>query len=368
MIKLIDLDMQLKELEPAIINRIKSVLAHGQYIMGPEVYELEEKLANFVGVKHCISCANGTDALQLSLMSCGIGNGDIVFVPSFSFFATAEVIPLVGATPYFCDIDLKTYNLCPKSLEKAIQQSKNINGTPKAVIAVDLFGLPANYPALQDICDRYGLLLIEDAAQSFGASLDGKKCGSFGNIATTSFFPSKPLGCYGDGGAIFTNDDQLAELCRSLRSHGKGSHKYENIRIGLNSRLDTIQAAVLLEKLSIFDEELLKRQLVAKRYIEALQNRYQLEIPAGIAQSAWAQFTIRHSSLPREQIQANLLSKDISSMIYYPTPIHKAEPMNSFPATDMKNTCKASNEVISIPISPYISEGEQHHIIQTLLI
>ena len=249
----IDLKSQLAHMRTKIDARIKKVLDHGQFIMGPEVFELEEKLADYVGVKHCISCANGTDALQLSLMALGVGKGDIVFTTAFSFFATAEVIPLVGATPYFVDIDIDTYNLCPKSLESAILAARESQkGTPRAVIAVDMFGLPANYLKIQKVCDKYDLKLIEDSAQGFGGVINGEKAGSFGSLATTSFFPAKPLGCFGDGGAIFTNDDALADICQSLRVHGKGKHKYHNARIGLNSRLDTLQAAVLLEKLAHF--------------------------------------------------------------------------------------------------------------------
>jgi dTDP-4-amino-4,6-dideoxygalactose transaminase len=261
----IDLASQLQFMRSAIDKRIGTVLNHGQFILGPEVTELEQKLAEYVGVKHCITCANGTDALQIALMSQNIGQGDIVFTTSFSFFATAEVISLVGATPYFVDIDPKTYNVCPQSLASAIKDVKESKqGNPRAVIAVDLFGLPANYIDLETLCKANQLFLIEDAAQGFGGAINGQKAGSFGDIATTSFFPAKPLGCYGDGGAIFTNSEEIADLAKSIRVHGKGSHKYENIRIGLNSRLDTIQAAILLEKLEWFPKELEHRQTIVK--------------------------------------------------------------------------------------------------------
>ena len=235
----IDLAAQYKHLKAKIDKRIQNVLDHGKYIMGPEVQELEEKLAEYVGVKHAITCANGTDALTLAMMVLNIGKNDAVFCPTFTFFATAEVIAYEGATPVFVDSDEATFNICPVDLEKRIQATiAEGQLTPKAIIAVDLFGLPANYPEIQKIADKYGLKLVEDAAQGFGGSINGKRAGSFGDIATTSFFPAKPLGCYGDGGAIFTNNDEYAELVKSYRVHGKGSDKYDNIRIGMNSRLD----------------------------------------------------------------------------------------------------------------------------------
>ena len=261
----IDLQAQYQHLKTRIDKRIAKVLDHGKYIMGPEVQELEEKLADYVGVKHAISCANGTDALQLCLMTLDIKAGDAVFCPTFTFFASAEVIAFAGATPVFVDSDERTFNICPVDLEKRIKaviSEGKLN--LKAIIAVDLFGLPANYPELERIAQKYGLKLIEDAAQGFGGDINGQRAGSFGDIATTSFFPAKPLGCYGDGGAIFTNNDEYAELIRSYRVHGKGKDKYDNVRVGINSRLDTVQAAILLEKLIEFPTELIKRQRAAE--------------------------------------------------------------------------------------------------------
>ncbi len=251
----IDLESQYKHLKTKIDKRIQGVLNHGHYIMGPEVRELEHALAEYVGVKHAITCANGTDALQLALMALEIGEGDAVFCPTFTFFATAEVIAYANATPVFVDSDERTFNICPKNLEEQITKVIEKGALkPKAIIAVDLFGLPANYVELEKLAAKYDLYLIEDAAQGFGGAINGKKAGGFGDIATTSFFPAKPLGCYGDGGAVFTNDDKLAALIESYRVHGKGSDKYDNVRIGLNSRLDTIQAAILLEKLAEFQQ------------------------------------------------------------------------------------------------------------------
>lgn len=363
----IDLHAQLAHMREAIDARIKTVLDHGKFIMGPEVAELEERLADYVGVNHCISCANGTDALQISLMAKGIGKGDIVFTTAFSFFATAEVIALVGATPYFTDIDPHTYNLCPDSLRKAILKAKEVGvGTPKAVIAVDLFGLPADYVRIQAICDEFGLCLIEDAAQGFGGSLNGAKAGSFGDIATTSFFPAKPLGCYGDGGAIFTDNDELAELSRSIRVHGKGQSKYENVRIGLNSRLDTIQAAVLLEKLDHFDKELEVRQAAAEFYAEHLP--LQLIRPfvptdKRVMESAWAQFTLRTPRVVDVDKLRNLLSnKDIPTMVYYPIALNKLKALSNQPSVSTPNTDDAVAHVLSLPIHGYITSVELNRV------
>ncbi|KZZ40369.1 aminotransferase DegT, partial [Oleiphilus sp. HI0118] len=249
-------------------------LDHGQYIMGPEVQQLEEHLADYVGAKHVLTCANGTDALQLALMALDVKPGDAVFCPTFTFFASAEAISFVGATPVFVDVDAATFNLCPNDLKakiRAVEQEGKLH--LKAIMAVDLFGLPADYPKLQSIAQQYGLKIIEDAAQGFGGSIDGRKACSFGDIATTSFFPAKPLGCYGDGGAVFTDDDALAELIQSLRVHGKGQDKYDNVRIGMNSRLDTIQAAILLEKLAAFPQELANRQALAQSYSSGLNKK-----------------------------------------------------------------------------------------------
>ncbi|PKH99395.1 aminotransferase DegT, partial [Shewanella sp. 11B5] len=323
----IDLAAQYQHLKTKIDQRIQTVLDHGHYIMGPEVQELEQELANYVGVKHVITCANGTDALTLAMMVLDIKPGDAVFCPTFTFFATAEVIAYEGATPVFVDSDEATFNICPIDLEKRIQATiAEGNLTPKAIIAVDLFGLPANYPEIQKLADKYNLKLVEDAAQGFGGSIcdaEGnlKRAGSFGDIATTSFFPAKPLGCYGDGGAIFTNSDEYAELLKSYRVHGKGKDKYDNVRIGMNSRLDTIQAAILLEKLAEFPSELIKRNKAAYNYEKTLSAKYQTpQVPDGYV-SSWAQYTL--VSKDRDADMIVYKDQSIPTMIYYGTCMHQ---------------------------------------------
>lgn len=352
----IDLEAQYKHLKEKIDTRIHKVLDHGKYIMGPEVFELEAKLAEYVGVKHCITCANGTDALTLAMMVLDIKAGDAVFCPTFTFFATAETIAFANATPVFVDSDEATFNICPKDLEKQIEKIiAEGQLTPKAIIAVDLFGLPANYPELERIAKKYGLKLIEDAAQGFGGSLNGKMAGSFGDIATTSFFPAKPLGCYGDGGAIFTNNDDYAALLRSYCVHGKGEDKYDNIRIGVNSRLDTIQAAVLLEKLVEFPQELLVRQYAADLYEEQLNCQFITpKVPTGYS-SSWAQYTV--CSENRERDMQIYQDKGIPTMIYYRTCMHQQTAfmhlgykLGDFPIAE-----KFSKQVFSLPMHGYMA-------------
>ncbi|WP_100642136.1 DegT/DnrJ/EryC1/StrS family aminotransferase [Alteromonas facilis] len=351
----IDLNAQLHHMRSAIEERINKVLDHGQFIMGPEVYELEEQLANYVGVKHCVSCANGTDALQIALMCHDIGHGDVVFTTSFSFFATAEVIALTGATPYFVDIDPTTFNIDPVKLEAAIQAVRSSDlGEPKAVIAVDLFGLPANYLALEPMCELYGLTLIEDAAQGFGGSIGNRRSGSFGDIATTSFFPAKPLGCYGDGGALFTDNDETAEKMRSLRVHGKGDHKYQNIRIGLNSRLDTIQAAILIEKLAHFPDELVHRQAISQCYSAINFQCQKPEVPSGFT-SSWAQYTLMVAPENRQAFQDQLKRANIPTAIYYPIPLDQQPAFSDALSPPTPIAAKVATQVISIPMSGYIS-------------
>lgn len=351
----IDLAAQYKHLKTKIDKRIQDVLDHGKYIMGPEVQELEEKLADYVGVKHAITCANGTDALTLAMMVLDIKPGDAVFCPTFTFFATAEVIAYEGATPVFVDSDEATFNICPIDLEKRIQatiaEGKLI---PKAIIAVDLFGLPANYPEIQKIADKYNLKLVEDAAQGFGGSINGKKAGSFGDIATTSFFPAKPLGCYGDGGAVFTNNDEYAELIKSYRVHGKGSDKYDNVRIGMNSRLDTIQAAVLLEKLAEFPTELIARNAAAANYEKNLATTFRTPVvPEGYL-SSWAQYTL--VSDERDAAMAKYKEQGIPTMIYYGTCMHQQSAFKgleyqpgNFPTAE-----KLAKTVFSLPMHGYL--------------
>lgn len=364
----IDLKAQYAQLETAIQKRINKVLKEGNYILGPEVTELEHALASYVGVKHCVSVANGTDALQLVLMAMNIGPGDAVFVPSFTFFASAEVIALVGAVPIFVDIDKDTYNMCPQSLEheiKRVAAEGDLN--LRAIIAVDLYGLPADYDAIEVIADTYQLKLIEDGAQGFGGQIGSRKACSFGDVATTSFFPAKPLGCYGDGGAIFTSDDQLAKLLISLRVHGKGEDKYDNVRIGLNSRLDTIQAAILLEKLAIYPEEVELRQKVAQRYNDALGDKFIVpQVPAGFS-SVWAQYTLRAKHSARESIQQALKDNGVPTAVYYPKGLHlqKAfEHLNNIPQLPVTEDVQA--KVFSLPMHPYLSEKDQSRVIDIL--
>lgn len=352
----IDLAAQYKHLKQRIDQRIQTVLDHGHYIMGPEVEELEQKLAEYVGVKHCISCANGTDALQLAMMVLEIKPGDAVFCPTFTFFATAEVIAYAGATPVFVDSDERTFNICPADLEQRIQQViAEGKLTPRAIIAVDLFGLPANYPALEVIANKYGLKLIEDAAQGFGGEINGKRAGSFGDIATTSFFPAKPLGCYGDGGAIFTNSDDYAALFRSYRVHGRGKDKYDNVRIGINSRLDTIQAAVLLEKLAEFPKELVARNKVAAYYNETLAGKFITPlVPLGYL-SSWAQYTVLSEN--REEDMAMYKEQGVPTMIYYSTCMHQQTAFIElgYKDTDLPVATMLSKQVFSLPMHGYIA-------------
>ncbi|MBE1298318.1 MAG: aminotransferase class I/II-fold pyridoxal phosphate-dependent enzyme [Alteromonadaceae bacterium] len=361
----IDLKAQYEHLKVRIDQRIAKVLEHGQYIMGPEVQELEERLSDYVGAKHCISCANGTDALQLALMALGVKHDDAVIVPSFTFFASAEAVAAVGAEPVFVDIEPDTYNLSPSSLIAAIeayrkQGRKNL----KAVMSVDLFGQCANYPEIEKICAEFDLLLIEDAAQGFGGSINGNKACSFGDIATTSFFPAKPLGCYGDGGAVFTDNDEYAELLRSFRVHGKGTDKYDNIRIGMNSRLDTIQAAILLEKLAVFPQELNARQEAATWYQSNIHGNYKLPALAEGRQSSWAQYTLRVTGqVERDVCLAALKDRGIPSAVYYPVPVHSSGAfLGADVYTDLHQSEKASVSVFSVPMHPYLSEADQEKI------
>lgn len=366
----IDLQKQYQHLKSRIDRRIQTVLDHGKYILGPEVKELEEKLSEYVGVKHAIGVANGTDALQLSLMALDVGPGDAVFTTTFTFFATAEVISLVGAHPVFVDIEEQTYNIDPKKLEQAIEKVvKEGKYVPKAIISVDLFGLPADYSSISAISEKYGLKIIEDAAQGFGGSINGKMAGSFGDIATTSFFPAKPLGCYGDGGAVFTNDDELAEKVISLRVHGKGKDKYDNVRIGLNSRLDTLQAAILLEKLAEFPQELILRQAVADRYRAALHNQFHVpHVPEGYA-SSWAQYTIRPTEGTREDYMSALKVSGIPTAIYYGKNMHEQTAFSDighnkqgdFPVAEAM-----SASVFSLPMHPYLESDELEKILTAI--
>ena len=356
MMQFIDLAAQYQHLKDKIDARIHKVLDHGQYIMGPEVQELEEKLAEYVGVKHAITCANGTDALSLALMALEVGKGDAVFVPTFTFFASAETVAFANATPVFVDSDPDTFNICPIDLEKRIQAVKEEGRLNlKAIVAVDLFGLPANYPELEKIAVKYGMKLIEDAAQGFGGEINGKRAGSFGDIATTSFFPAKPLGCYGDGGAIFTDNDEYAELLKSYRVHGKGKDKYDNIRIGMNSRLDTIQAAVLLEKLDVFPKELIVRNKAAEKYSQELVGIYKTPIVPDGYLSSWAQYTLMAED--RDKEIAKYKEKGIPTMVYYRTCLHQQTAFKALGYTDDRGfpvSVRQANKVFSLPMHGYL--------------
>ena len=364
-IPFIDLAAQQSRLRPALDAAISSVLDDGKYIMGPQVAELEKQLAAFCGAKHCLSCANGTDALQLALMALGVKAGDAVFVPSFTFAATAEVAPLVGATPVFVDVLPDTFNMDPESLKRAVRHARELGLNPACVIPVDLFGLPADYDVLIAIARDEGLKVIGDSAQGWGGVYHGRVTGSLCDISTTSFFPAKPLGCYGDGGALFTDDDELAALIDSYRVHGKGSHKYYNERIGLNSRLDTIQAAILIEKLAIYADEIEARQQVAGRYTAALSNHYETPfIPEGL-KSIWAQYTLKTASAAeREAFQARAEKAGVPTVVYYPVPLHKQNAYKDFPAdpAGLRVSEDLAGRVVSLPMHPYLTAELQERI------
>ena len=365
----IDLKAQQARIRDKIDLRIAAVLDHGAYILGPEVSELETKLAEFCGAKHAITCANGTDALQLALMALGVRSGDAVFVPSFTFAATAEVVPCMGAVPVFVEVDPVSFNMDPESLQRAINHAREIGLTPKVVIPVDLFGLPADYDAITAIVDAEGLKMIGDSAQGFGGVYRGRTTGRFGDLATTSFFPAKPLGCYGDGGAMFTHDDDLAELLISLRFHGKGDYKYNNVRIGMNSRLDTIQAAILLEKLAIYPDEIEARQRVADRYTDALQDVIDTPFVGNESQSIWAQYTLKtRDAQDREAIIESMKEAGVPTMVYYPMPLHTQKAYDMFPTdpAGMATSEALAKQVLSLPMNPYLDTETQDTVIAAL--
>lgn len=363
-IQFIDLAAQQKRISPAVEESIRAVLAHGQYIMGPEVREFEEKLAAFGGTAYALSCSNGSDAIFLGLLALEIGPGDAVFVPSFTFAATAEMVALTGATPVFVDVQEDTYNMDPAHLKTAIGEIKSAGDlTPKAVMAVDLFGQIADYPAIEPIARENGLTLISDAAQGFGATLNGDQAGKFADLVTTSFFPAKPLGCYGDGGAVLTSNEELNDRLVSLRNHGQGVDRYDNVRIGINGRLDSIQAAVLLLKLEIFADEIEKRNVIAARYSDGLKEVTTTPfVPEGSI-STWAQYTIRTSD--RDRIQAQLRDENIPTAIYYAKPLHQQTAYKNYPqgGGTLPITERLAEEVISLPMHPYLKQETQDRII-----
>ncbi len=367
-IPFIDVVAQRRRLGPAIDAAVARVLAHCQFILGPEVRELESALAKFCGARHAITCASGTDALMLVLMAKGIGPGDAVFCPSFTFCATAEVVALVGATPVFVDVEAETFNIDPKSLAGALATANRLGLEPKAVIPVDLFGLPADHDTVAAVAESAGLFVLDDAAQAFGATYKGRTLGTFGHATATSFFPAKPLGCYGDGGAVFTDDDRLAEALVSLRVHGQGTDKYDNVRIGLTSRLDTMQAAVLIEKLKIFPEEIAARDAAARRYAQGLGDLVMVpKMPAGLT-SVWAQYTIRITADRRDKVAAALRAEGIPTAIYYPIPLHRQQAYKAYPMGKggLPVSERLAGEVLSLPMHAYLDETTQARIIEAV--
>jgi dTDP-4-amino-4,6-dideoxygalactose transaminase len=365
-IQFIDLQAQKSRIRDEIDQAIGRVLDHGKFILGPEVGSLEKMLCNFSQAKHCISCASGTDSLLLYLLSQDVGPGDVIFVPAFTFVATAETVSLLGATPYFVDVDTEYFNLCPESLAAAIADAKKSGLKLKGVIAVDLFGQPADYPKIETLTKTERMFLLCDAAQSYGASQGSHRVGSIGDATSTSFFPAKPLGCYGDGGAIFTDDDEIAEKMKSLRVHGQGAHKYDVARIGINGRMDTIQAAVLIEKLRIFDDELIARQRIADRYSERLSNSVKTPTLAADNTSAWAQYTITLDN--RDQVAEFCKAAQVPTAIYYPKPLNIQAPYRACPQSP-GGTPKSqwfSEHVLSLPMHPYLDEATQDRIIETV--
>jgi dTDP-4-amino-4,6-dideoxygalactose transaminase len=370
-VEFIDLGAQMARIKPGLDARIQKVLTDRNFIMGPEVTELEAALSAFCGSpRPALTCSNGTDAISLVLMARGIGPGDAVFVPAFTFAATAETVALQRATPVFVDVLPETFNMDPESLKDAIQVAKAVGLKPRAVITVDLFGLPSDYDAIEPIAAEAGIDLICDAAQGFGGVHHGRKVGTIGLATTTSFFPAKPLGCYGDGGAVFTADTELASVMMSLRVHGKGSDKYDNVRIGLNARLDTMQAAILLEKLAIFGDEIDKRNAVASRYTEALSASNQILcplVPHGLI-SSWAQYTIRLDPAKRDAVGAAMKAKGVPTVVYYPRPLHEQTAYRHFPsAKNLGMASLLSKEVLSLPMHPYLTAENQNKVCEALL-
>lgn len=367
-IPFIDVAAQRRRLGSAVDAAVARVLNHCQFILGPEVRAVEAELAAFCGAKHVITCASGTDALVLALRAKGIGPGDAVLCPSFTFCATAEVAALIGATPVFVDVDAATFNIDANGIAAAVATAKSAGLTPKAVIPVDLFGLSADHAAVSAAAKAANLFVLDDAAQAFGASYQGRKLGTFGHATATSFFPAKPLGCYGDGGAVMTDDDTLAEAIKSLRVHGHGSDKYDNVRIGLASRLDTVQAAILIEKLKIFPDEIAARDRVARRYTEGLSDvAITPVVPAGLM-SVWAQYTLRLPAGRRDALAAALKAEGIPTAIYYPIPLHRQQAYKHFPVGKggVAVSDRLAAEVISLPMHAYLDAPTQDRIIDAV--
>ena len=366
---LIDIAAQRRRLGKSIDEAVERVLAHCQFINGPEVAQLEAELAAFSGARHVVTCASGTDALLMVLMARGVGRGDAVLCPSFTFCATGEAVALTGATPVFVDVDEATFNMDAKSLKRGVATATRLGLKPKAVIPVDLFGQSADHDAIAAIAEAEGIFVLDDAAQAFGASYKGRRLGSFGLATATSFFPAKPLGCFGDGGAIFTDDAELAATLRSIRVHGQGFDKYDNVRLGLTGRLDTMQAAILIEKLKIFEDEIEARNEVAERYARGLGNVVSVPRLAGGCTSVWAQYTIRlPKGCDRDGFAAALTAQGIPTAIYYPKSMHQQTAYRDFPVADggVPASESLSRDVISLPMHAYLDEPTQARIIKAV--
>jgi dTDP-4-amino-4,6-dideoxygalactose transaminase len=368
-IPLIDLAAQRRRLGKSVDDAVSRVLTHCQFINGPEVTQLEAELAAFSGASHVVTCASGTDALLMVLMAKGVGRGDAVLCPSFTFCATGEAVALAGATPVFVDVDEATFNMDASSLKRGIATATKLGLTPRAVIPVDLFGQSADHDAIGAVAEAEGLFVLDDAAQAFGASYNGRRLGTFGLVTATSFFPAKPLGCFGDGGAIFTDDDELAQTLRSIRVHGQGSDKYDNVRLGLTGRLDTMQAAILIEKLKIFEDEIAARDRVAERYARGLGNVVTVPRLAGGCTSVWAQYTIRlPKGSDRDGFAAVLKAQGIPTAIYYSKSMHQQTAYRDFPVADggLPVSERLSCDVISLPMHAYLDEPTQERIISAV--
>ncbi|MFQ7102124.1 MAG: DegT/DnrJ/EryC1/StrS family aminotransferase [Anaerovoracaceae bacterium] len=369
-----DLKQQYQVLKKDIDAAMVEVAANCNFINGQQVKDLEKELADYVGVKHCITCGNGTDALTMAMMAWGIGKGDAVFVPDFTFFSSGEIVSHAGAIPVFVDVDLDTFNISVEALEQAVEKViAEGKLAPKAVVAVDLFGLPADFAGVRNVADKYGLKVLEDGAQGFGGNIAGKRACSFGDISTTSFFPAKPLGCYGDGGAVFTDDDEIADILESIRVHGKGEMKYDNVRIGLNSRLDTIQAAILSIKLKAFDQyELVDVNKVAEKYTEGLaplKGKVKTPVIPENFYSSWAQYTIQlEDRATRDKLQSELKAAGIPSMVYYPKPMHRQEAFvgYEYDDADFPNTIKLCDTVLSLPMHPYLKDEDIEAVVDVI--
>jgi dTDP-4-amino-4,6-dideoxygalactose transaminase len=367
-IPFVDVAAQRRRLGRSVDEAIARVLGHCQFILGPEVRTFEAELAAFCGARHAVSCASGTDALVMVLMALGVGPGDAVICPSFTFTATAEVVVLVGATPVFADVEEASFNLDPDSLRRACATARTLGLRPRVVIPVDLFGQPADYGRITAIAETEGLFVLDDAAQGFGATYKNRRVGALAPATATSFFPAKPLGCYGDGGAVLTDDDELAAVLRSVRVHGEGRDKYDCVRIGLTGRLDTIQAAVLIEKLKIFPDEIVARERVARRYSAGLADVATVPRLAQGSTSVWAQYTLRLAPGRRDGLMATLKGQGIPTAIYYPIPLHRQGPYQHFPLAEggAPVSERLADAVISLPMHAYLEEATQDRIIEAV--